>query len=143
MAGFFYKSEQATIPLRFVFLTMHFVMALTIWFDRAFLADRLVANQDLYNGAESLLNYMGIACIACFAIEFVSIFIGGTLFKRGQMLFSIVFHAVGFALAIAFHQGSWNIDSYIAITTICIFFPAAVEVLSTASSIFFDYTRFY
>mmetsp|Transcript_35506 Transcript_35506/g.78776 ORF Transcript_35506/g.78776 Transcript_35506/m.78776 type:complete len:152 (+) Transcript_35506:211-666(+) len=135
------RAEEVTIPLRFLVLTAHFISILTIVFDLDAVVSGMTqvnpfndktsqAAKDEFDGVKKTVAGLTYAGLACFGVEYITLFLGVTIFFRPLMVTNIVAHFVGLILTILFYVDNWNLDSYIAFFTVFEACPMVLELLT-------------
>ncbi|MEW5297599.1 MAG: hypothetical protein WDW38_006774 [Sanguina aurantia] len=131
---------QVTLPLRFATKTMHFIAVLTVVFDFTAITSRITGinprtdtlPQDLafFNSHLQTLSAISYAAIACFAVEYVSLFLGVSMFLNHVMALNILAHSAGLILTVLFYINGWTLSSYIAFFVVFNAAPMLLEVFT-------------
>ncbi|WIA13054.1 hypothetical protein OEZ85_006660 [Tetradesmus obliquus] len=135
----FRTAEEVTLPTRFLTTTAHFIAVVTILFDVRMLASQillagssdtdLLAADDLMQLTKQLSS-VAYAAIACFAVEYVGLFLGVSIFMHGHSCLYIVLHFVGAILTGLMYTNAWSAGALIAFVLVCNCIPAALELLT-------------
>lgn len=75
--------------------------------------------------------------MACFAVEYSTLFLGVSIFMRGLNCFYVLLHFAGAILTALFYMRAWPLDSIIAFFALFSALPAALELF-----VFLFVTRF-
>lgn len=70
------------------------------------------------------------ASMACFAIEYASLFLGVSIFMRGLNCLHTLLHTLGAILVSLFYMRAWPVDSMIAFFVLFSLIPAVLEILA-------------
>mmetsp|Transcript_23223 Transcript_23223/g.44342 ORF Transcript_23223/g.44342 Transcript_23223/m.44342 type:complete len:133 (-) Transcript_23223:381-779(-) len=95
------RSEDITVPTRFLMTIAHLVVTLTIIYDIDSVADSA-------NGSKTTMEALAGASLACFAVEVVGIFAGVSLFLPTLSAFYVLLHFLGTVLTILFLALRWQ-----------------------------------
>eukprot|EP01136_Pigoraptor_vietnamica_P018794 Opistho-1_new@65620 len=121
------------IPARFLAMMAHFVIALILWWSRgenikATLPDAYTQHE--YDNRDNEMIIALSLTMACFAVEFLGLFRGISLFNASSNMLYIAAHA-GAAVALSFFVlDVWEYDTYWYIFGFCSAFPAVIEGLT-------------
>ncbi|KAF8067348.1 hypothetical protein HT031_002396 [Scenedesmus sp. PABB004] len=158
-------AEEITLPARFLATTAHFVAVLTILFDVRTLASQILladsTEPTLYSAAaldgltrqyvsarqrrrprRRRLSSLVYAAIACFAVEYVGLFAGVSLFMRGHCVLYIALHAAGAVVTGLMYTQAWSAGALLGFVLAFNALPAALELLTllvVARVSFFEY----
>jgi len=98
--------------MRFLIMTAHFIAVITIMFDLDGLTSKLLltdgSQADLYTQPEFLhtrqrLSSLASASLACFAVEYLGLFTGVSIFMRAHTCIYIVMHFAGTVVTAQFY----------------------------------------
>uniref|UniRef100_A0A8D2LZJ9 Transmembrane protein 107 n=1 Tax=Varanus komodoensis TaxID=61221 RepID=A0A8D2LZJ9_VARKO len=109
------------VPSRFLTLTAHLVIVITIFWSRE--------TQHLLSVALSRLVVALSVTLGLFAVELVGFFSGVSMFNNAQSLLSIGAHASAAVALLFFFFEQWDNSLYWWIFAFCSALPAAVEAL--------------
>ncbi|KAK9823206.1 hypothetical protein WJX72_001094 [[Myrmecia] bisecta] len=123
------RAEEVTLPARFLTTSAHLIATLTILFalnETAALAKGSSGDQQK---AKQTLAGLAWTAVACFAVEFVGLFTGISIFFTTANCFYIFCHFVGTILVALFVGEHWSIDTYIYFFVLFNALPCIVELL--------------
>uniref|UniRef100_A0A8D2Q988 Transmembrane protein 107 n=1 Tax=Varanus komodoensis TaxID=61221 RepID=A0A8D2Q988_VARKO len=109
------------VPSRFLTLTAHLVIVITIFWSRE--------TQHLLSVALSRLVVALSVTLGLFAVELVGFFSGVSMFNNAQSLLSLAAHCSASICLSFFVFERWEIVTYWYIMGFCSALPAAVEAL--------------
>ncbi|WIA33201.1 hypothetical protein OEZ86_006347 [Tetradesmus obliquus] len=89
----------------------------------------LLAADDLMQLTKQLSS-VAYAAIACFAVEYVGLFLGVSIFMHGHSCLYIVLHFVGAILTGLMYTNAWSAGALIAFVLVFSCIPAALELLT-------------
>jgi hypothetical protein len=85
---------------------------------------------------------MSYGAIACFGIEYITLFLGVSIFINPIQILNILAHFVGLVLVYLFYVDNWTLGAYIAIIVIFNFLPVTIELLVLGFMSRFTYARY-
>ncbi|KAG1673462.1 hypothetical protein FOA52_002228 [Chlamydomonas sp. UWO 241] len=149
----FLRAEEVTLPIRFFCLTLHFIAVLVVVFGLDSIASNLTqvnpndpgvskAAVDDFNGTKNIISGFSYGAIACFSIEYITLFLGVTIFMRHACLLNIMLHFFGLLLVVIWVIDIWSEASYIAFITVFSFLPAFGELLVLALMSRFTFAKY-
>lgn len=135
------RPEEVTLPARFLCKTAHLVAVLTILFDTGNVAmnmeqidpkgvDTSRSDLNLYNDRKNQLAGICYGAIACFAIEYICLFMGVSIFFPAAMSINVLCHFVGTILTVLLYVDSWAFEAFVAFFVIFNAVPAILELLT-------------
>lgn len=146
------RPEEITLPARFLSLTAHLATVLTVFFDIDNVVSRMLqvdpntsTNQSQikeWNNTKKTLQGLIYGSYACFGIEYVTLFLGISMFFPAVMSFNVLLHFTGFILTCLFIDDAWNLDSFIAFFAIFVAFPTVIELLTFVFVTKFSFLKF-
>ncbi|GBF89423.1 hypothetical protein Rsub_01995 [Raphidocelis subcapitata] len=127
----FMRSEEVTLPMRFLVTTAHLIAVVTLLFD----LDALTAQVVLTEGSEFALTRqrlrgLAAASLACFGVEYLGLFAGASIFMRGHTLACIVLHFLGAVVTALFYARAWAVGAFAAAAALFSYVPATIEALT-------------
>ncbi|GAX74840.1 hypothetical protein CEUSTIGMA_g2286.t1 [Chlamydomonas eustigma] len=149
----YFKAEEVTIPLRFIVLTAHFIAVLAVVFALTTLTGSITqvdvsspntpqSSITYYNITYNKLSGFAYAALACFGVEFITLFLGVSIFIRPMMLINIIAHFLGLILDIVFYIELWPVAAWISFVVVFNFVPLTLELGVWAFMSRFTYARY-
>uniref|UniRef100_A0A8D0B805 Transmembrane protein 107 n=1 Tax=Salvator merianae TaxID=96440 RepID=A0A8D0B805_SALMN len=120
------------VPSRFLTLTAHLVIVITIFWSRGYNVQAslpLQCSQEEYEAKDSELVVALSVTLGLFAIELAGFFSGVSMFNSLQSLLSLAAHCSAAICLSFFVFERWETGTYWYIMGFCSALPAAVEVL--------------
>jgi hypothetical protein len=125
---------KVLLPVRFLLFALHLIIDIVIAYNRAghVAASIPPSTASLEARAMRELNltfdWLFFATGSCFAIEFLGMFLGFSLYVPTVPLTSIVAHASGFVLCVWLTMEVWSVQSFSYIFGCCSLLPALLEL---------------
>eukprot|EP00199_Chlamydomonas_sp_CCMP681_P005073 CAMPEP_0119105690 /NCGR_PEP_ID=MMETSP1180-20130426/3590_1 /TAXON_ID=3052 ORGANISM="Chlamydomonas cf sp, Strain CCMP681" /NCGR_SAMPLE_ID=MMETSP1180 /ASSEMBLY_ACC=CAM_ASM_000741 /LENGTH=111 /DNA_ID=CAMNT_0007090813 /DNA_START=279 /DNA_END=614 /DNA_ORIENTATION=+ len=82
-----------------------------------------------FNSTKKTVQGLAYAAMACFGIEYITLFMGVTIFMTSLNGLNIMAHLVGLILIILLQTDNWSLNSFIAFFTVFNAAPAALELI--------------
>lgn len=126
------SSEEITLPTRFLTLTAHFIAVLTVIIDVDNLAGQavLVDESDTFESAKQKLAAAAWTAIACFAVEYLGLFMGVSIFMHSHSCLYILLHFIGTILVSLLYSQTWTAAALVGFVIAFNVLPAVLEALT-------------
>ncbi|EFJ42494.1 hypothetical protein VOLCADRAFT_97338 [Volvox carteri f. nagariensis] len=89
---------------------------------------QIAATDSLFDTRKKQITGLCYAAIGCFAVDYVSLFLGISMFFPVVMGLNILAHFVGTILVVLFYTDNWNYDSFAAFFAIFNVLPMILEL---------------
>ncbi|GLC34842.1 hypothetical protein PLESTB_001170100 [Pleodorina starrii] len=139
-----FRPEEVTLPSRFLCKTAHLVAIVTVLFDvEAVVGNLQIASSDpLFDTRKQQITGLCYAAIGCFAVDYVSLFLGISMFFPAVMSLNILAHFVGTILVVLFYTDNWSFDSFVAFFAVFNVLPMLLEVFTLVFVTRFSFLKY-
>lgn len=137
--------EDILLPIRFLMLTSQLIVLVAIAFDTDSLISQITdapVDSNSFNSAKTELEGLLYAAIACTGIEYITLFLGVTIFFRFTTLLNIGLHICGVTLDALFYNNAWSLDAFIAFFVCFSAFPMLIELFLWAAVVKFSFMKY-
>ncbi|KAL6747264.1 transmembrane protein [Haematococcus lacustris] len=83
---------------------------------------------DHYNKTKQTVSGLTYAALACFGIEYITLFMGVTIFMRSLNLLNIVAHGTGLVLTVLLYVDNWDVSALGALFAVFNVLPTVLEL---------------
>lgn len=126
------QPEEVTLPCRFLTTTAHFVLMLCILLDAGTVVVQsgTVIYSDTYYQQLSLVQAICYAAMACFAVEYICLFLGVSIFFRALTVIYALLHFSGTVTAALLYAEGWPANAIIPIFVLFSGMPTFMELMT-------------